>query len=124
MINRIRLAGVWVSDQDAALDFYVNKLGFAVQSDVTMPDGFRWLEVVPPGAQTAMSLTKPHPGHDVSVGGFANIVFGTEDIQATYDKLNARGVQFSEAPTPQSWGGIQALFADPDGNQFVLVQDR
>ena len=55
MITRTKLISVWVSDQDKAYDFYVNKLGFKVETDQTMPNGFRWLEVVPPGAETATS---------------------------------------------------------------------
>lgn len=123
MINKINLAGVWVSDQDRAYNFFVNKVGFEVQSDVTMPNGYRWLEVKPPGAETALTLAKPYPGQqDANIGTFANVVFSTDDIQTTYKELAAKGVEFTEKPTKQEWGGIQALFTDPDGNTFVLVQ--
>lgn len=125
MIQKIRLAGVWVSDQDRAYDFYVNKLGFEVQSDVTMDSGYRWLEVVPPGAETALAVTKPYPGQtEAVIGTFANVVFSTQDIQGTYQSLVARGVEFREKPTRQEWGGMQALLADPDGNTFVLVEQE
>lgn len=122
MINRIRLAGVWVSDQDVAYDFYVNKLGFTVQSDITMDNGYRWLEVKPEGSDTALAITKPYPAEPGQIGGFASIVLGTDDIEATYQDLHAKGVHFTEKPALQVWGGMQALFADPDDNILVLVQ--
>jgi transcriptional regulator with GAF, ATPase, and Fis domain len=86
-------------------------------SPVTMDSGYRWLEVVPPGTETALAVTKPYPGPtDAMIGTFANVVFSTQDIQTTYESLVARGVGFTEKPVRQEWGGMQALFADPDGN--------
>ena len=123
MISRIRLAGIWVSDQDQAFDFYVGKLGFEVQSDIKMNGGFRWLEVGPPGAETALTIVKPYPGQEgVSVGGFTNVVFATDDVKATYEDLKAKDVKFIEEPKKQEWGMMQAIFSDPDGNVFVLVE--
>jgi catechol 2,3-dioxygenase-like lactoylglutathione lyase family enzyme len=118
-----RLLSVWVKDQDKALDFYLEKLGFEKQTDIEMDNGYRWLEVKPPGAETALTIAKPYPGQDgVSVGGFTNIVFTTEDINATYKDLNANGVKFIEKPKIQEWGVMQAIFADPDDNMFILVE--
>lgn len=122
MINRIRLAGVWVSDQDVAYDFFVNKLGFAVQSDVTMDGGYRWLEVKPEGSDTALAIAKPYPNDSAQIGGFTSVVLGTDDIETTYQELLAKGVAFTEKPALQVWGGLQALFTDPDDNIYVLVQ--
>ena len=121
MIKRIRLANIWVSDQEKARDFYVNKCGFSVQSDHTMPDGYRWLEVVPPGAETAVAVTKPYDGQPAPIGGITNLIFTTDDIEATYEGMKANGVHFIEPPTLQPWGNKQACFADPDGNTFLLV---
>jgi len=121
MIKQIKLAGVFVNDADKAYDFYVNKLGFEVKEDQKMGEGGRWLEVVPPGATTRLAIATPFPGQtDAKVGGFTRIAFTTDDIQATYEKLVAKGVHFTEAPTRQVWGDIQAQFADPDGNVFLL----
>ena len=127
MIDRIRLTGVWVHDQNAAYDFYVNKLGFAVQSDIKIDDDNRWLEVIPQGVAnnqgaTAFAVSKPYPGQAAQIGGFAGIVFATSDIASTYQNLDAKGVHFVETPTMQVWGGMQALFSDPDGNIFALVE--
>ena len=122
MIKRIKAAGIWVSDQQKAFDFYVNKLGFEVLNDTVVND-YRWLEVVPTGTQTALALAKPYPGQEgATVGGFANIILSTDDIEATYEDLVGKGVHFNEKPTQQPWGAKQAIFSDPDGNIFVLVE--
>jgi lactoylglutathione lyase len=124
MIKRIKMASVFVNNGDKAYDFYVNKLGFEVKEDQPMGEGGRWLELAPAGAETRLAVATPSPGQgdDAKVGGFTAIVFSTDDIQAAYDKLSARGVTFTEKPTRQVWGDIQAQFADPDGNVFLLVE--
>jgi predicted enzyme related to lactoylglutathione lyase len=123
MIKTIALAGVWVKDQDVAKKFYVEVLGFKVQKDIIMENGYRWLEVIPPEGQTALTLAKPYLGQkDVSIGVFANIVFSCDDIIATWNELRSKGVKFVEKPTKQEWGMMQGLFEDPDGNVFVLVE--
>ena len=123
MIKHIATTGISVSDQDKALDFYTNKLGFEVRDDQPMGEGLRWLVVVPPGAETGIVLAKGYGSYDESrIGTFVDIVFTTDDIQATYEELRGRGVRFTEAPTRQPWGMMQALFEDQDGNGFVLVQ--
>lgn len=122
MITKIRAVGVWVSDQDKAYDFFVNKLGFAVKSDVLLGD-YRWLEVVPPGAETVLAVAKPYPGQSgANIGVFANIIFAVDDIEVTYEQLLAKGVNFIEKPTLQAWGSKQAIFGDPDGNTYLLVE--
>jgi catechol 2,3-dioxygenase-like lactoylglutathione lyase family enzyme len=123
MIKKMKLAGVFVSDGDRAYDFYVNKLGLEVKEDQPMGEGKRWLELAPPGAETRLAVSTPFPGQqDVKVGGFSAIAFSTDDIQATYEELSARGVKFTEKPTRQVWGEVQAQFADPDGNVFLLSE--
>lgn len=121
MITRIKLVSVWVSDQDKAYDFYVNKLGLEVKTDETMPNGYRWLEVAAPGSKTHLAVAKPNPGQkDATIGGFSSIGFDADDVQATYDDLVAKGVHFTEPLAKQPWGGLMAQFADPDGNVFML----
>jgi lactoylglutathione lyase len=121
MITRTKLISVWASDQDKAYDFYVNKLGFKVETDQTMPNGFRWLEVVPPGAETHLAIAKPSAGQtDAKIGGFSGIGFDADDIQSTYEDLMAKGVNFTAPLTKQPWGAMMAQFADPDGNVFML----
>jgi catechol 2,3-dioxygenase-like lactoylglutathione lyase family enzyme len=136
----IRLANtqLWVHDQDEALAFYTEKLGFEVRSDTTLPelDNFRWLTVGPAGqpdfAITLMAIPGP-PVMDDEVAnqvrslmamGFAGTVFlTTDDLQASYEELKARGVEFTEEPEERPYG-IDSGFRDPSGNSFRLTQVR
>ena len=80
---------------------------------------FRWLTVDPPGAATQIVLYKDiNATHDDHAG----LVFHSADINATYEQLSSRGVKFTEVPTRQPWGGMQAQFLDKDGNSFVLTE--
>ncbi|MBN9387272.1 MAG: VOC family protein [Chloroflexi bacterium] len=121
MIKRVKLTTVWVNDQAAAYDFYVNKLGFEVKSDITMPDGYRWLEVKPVGAETTLGITKAGGDENGKAGLFTNIILDTDDIVATYEDLKAKGVEFVDVPSKQPWGWWATL-KDLDGNIFGVGQ--
>jgi len=127
---KIATAQLWVHDQDAALEFYTKKLGFEVRSDVTVPElgDFRWLTVAPPGQDDVTIVLMAIPGQpilddgtaqqvaDLMGKGFAGTVFlTTEDCQASYEELSARGAE--ERPY-----GIDSGFRDPSGNSFRLTQ--
>jgi predicted enzyme related to lactoylglutathione lyase len=118
MIKGIKFASVPVSDQDRALAFYTQKLGFAVATDQPFNDKQRWIELRIPGAPTGLVLFTPD-GHEDRIGTFSSISFTTDDIQKTYRELSARGVEFEGPPQTAEWGAF-ALFKDPDGNSFVL----
>jgi uncharacterized glyoxalase superfamily protein PhnB len=133
---KIANAQLWVHDQDEALAFYTEKLGFEVQSDVTLPemDGFRWLTVGPPNQEDISIVLMAIPGapvmdeetggqvRDLMAKGFAGTVFlTTDDCQASYEELTARGVEFTEAPEKRPYG-IDSGFRDPSGNSFRLTQ--
>jgi uncharacterized glyoxalase superfamily protein PhnB len=133
---KIATAQLWVHDQDEALAFYTQKLGFEVRVDVTLPEmgNFRWLTVGPAGQPEVDIVLMAIPGPPVMdpvtaeqvrslVGkGFAGTVFlTTEDCQASYEELLARGVEFSEAPEERPYG-IDSGFRDPSGNSFRLTQ--
>ncbi len=120
MINKIQVTGVFVSDQDKALEFYRDVLGFEVRNDMRLSEEFRWLELAPPGADVALSLASPMNGGQP--GGPSHIIFDTSDIDATASALKNKGVGFIQEPAAQPWGGIMAMFSDPDGNVFSLVQ--
>ena len=121
-ISNIKSTTVHVSDQDAAVDFYTNKLGFEKRADEAFGEGYRWIEVAPPGADTVIILAKDYGAWDQSrIGKFAGVVFATDNVQQTYEELKSRGVEFTEVPTTQPWGMVQAQFNDQDGNGFVLV---
>ena len=133
---KIANAQLWVHDQDEALAFYTEKLGFEVRSDATLPElgDFRWLTVGPAGqpdvAITLMAIPGP-PVMDDEVAnqvrslmatGFAGAIFlTTDDCQASYEELKARGVEFTEEPEERPYG-IDAGFRDPSGNSFRLTQ--
>ena len=135
---RIASAQVWVHDQDEALAFYTQKLGMEVRSDVTMPEmgNFRWLTVSPPGQEDIAIVLMAIPGEPVldaatkaqveelTGKGFAGTVFlTTDDCQASYEELKARGLEFVDAPEERPYG-IDAGFRDPSGNHFRLTQVR
>jgi len=121
MLKNILTVGVTVSNPDEAIDFYTDKLGFEKRRDVSMGEGMRWIEVAPPGAQTALVLAKGYGPDQDRIGKFTGYVFGTDYIQATYETLKSRGVHFTELPRVEPWGKW-AQFVDQDGNEFGLKE--
>jgi uncharacterized glyoxalase superfamily protein PhnB len=133
---KIANAQLWVHDQEEALAFYTEKLGMEVRSDVTLAEmgGFRWLTVAPPGQEDFAIVLMAIPGSPVMDGktaeqvanlmakGFAGTVFlTTDDCQASYEELSARGVEFTEPPEQRPYG-IDSGFRDPSGNSLRLTQ--
>jgi len=133
---KIANAQLWVHDQEEALAFYTEKVGMEVRADVTLAemDGFRWLTVGPPGQEdfsiVLMAIPGPPMMDDETTGqvetlmakGFAGTVFlTTDDCQASYEELKARGVEFTEAPERRPYG-IDSGFRDPSGNSLRLTQ--
>jgi predicted enzyme related to lactoylglutathione lyase len=117
MIKALKFASVPVSDQDRALAFYTEKLGFAVATD--QPFGpQRWIELRIPGAQTRLVLFTAD-GHEDRIGTFTGLSLQADDVAATYEELSRRGVEFDGPPKSADWGTF-AIFKDPDGNSFVL----
>lgn len=97
MIKAIKFVAVYVSDQDAALAFYTQKLGFTVITDQPMGPDARWIELRIPGAETAFVVARPMMPHQ-QVGGFTSIAFVADDVRRTYEDLSARGVEFTQPP--------------------------
>jgi catechol 2,3-dioxygenase-like lactoylglutathione lyase family enzyme len=138
MLKQLTNTQVWVHDQDEALAFYTEKLGLELREDVTVPElgNFRWLAVGVPGQQdvaiTLMAIPGP-PVFDaetqdaiktlVAKGVATGLFFATDDVQATYEELKDRGVEFQQEPTEQPYG-IDAGFRDPSGNQMRVAQRR
>ena len=119
MISHIHSATVAVADQDAALDFYVNTLGWEKADDGMFGEGMRWLTVVPPGAATQLVLA--HESWSEKAGGNTGISLVARDIDATYATLAAKGVAFKGPVEVMPWGAKATWFSDPDGNEFFLV---
>ena len=115
-ITGVKLITVPVSEQDAAKEFYVNKLGLAVVQDMTMGP-MRWLEVAPKGATPSLALLPGLPG--MSPGGLRGVQLFTSDLDAAVSELRSAGVTV-DGPNARPWGR-DATFSDPDGNGFVLM---
>jgi uncharacterized glyoxalase superfamily protein PhnB len=135
---KIANAQLWVHDQEEALAFWTEKVGMEVRADVTLAemDGFRWLTIGPPGQEDVSIVLMAIPGvpvMDEETGnqvrelvskGFAGTVFlTTDDCQASYEELKARGVEFSEAPEERPYG-VDSGFRDPSGNSIRLTEVR
>jgi predicted enzyme related to lactoylglutathione lyase len=135
---KIANAQLWVHDQDEALAFYTQKLGWEVRVDVTVPEmgNFRWLTVGPAGQPDFSVVLMAIPGapvmdagtadqvRELMAKGFAGTVFlTTDDCRASYEELKGRGVEFTEAPEDRPYG-IDAGFRDPSGNALRLTQIR
>jgi lactoylglutathione lyase len=118
MISHVAKVGVNVRDQQRALEFFTQTLGFDLITDAPMGEKARWIEVRPPGAQTSLALWTP-PGLENRIGSFSSIVFQAADVHGAYGRLLDKGVTFTQTPTSQP-GGTMGLFLDPDGNSFVL----
>jgi catechol 2,3-dioxygenase-like lactoylglutathione lyase family enzyme len=121
-ISKIGTVVVPVSDQDRAIEFYVNTLGFEVRTDTPFGNGYRWVEVAPAGADTTIAIVPPPPGKpagNVETG----IALNTADVDADHADLKARGVdvdaevgRMGDPVPPMFW------FRDPDGNSLLIVE--
>ena len=135
MIQKLSHATIYVLDQEQALDFYTNKLGFEVRMDMTIENGFRWLTVGPkaqPDLELVLFAVKPGMLDESAAGHLRALleqgalgvgVFDTDDCRATYAELSAKGVDFTSPPQEQPYG-IEATFRDNSGNTFSLTQHR
>jgi catechol 2,3-dioxygenase-like lactoylglutathione lyase family enzyme len=122
LITKVRSVGIYVSDQQRALEFYRDVLGCDVLVDTPMGEGDgaqRWIEVRLPRDEVNLLLFTPE-GQQDRVGGFSNVIFHCDDLHATFEELSAKGVSFPTPPEQAPWGKWWAVFADPDGNQFGL----
>lgn len=134
MISRLSHASVYVLNQQEALEFYTQKLGFEVRMDHTMDGGFRWLTVGPkgqPDLEIILMEVKPGPMMDeatarqfrtlIEQGRMGAGVFETKDCRRTYEELKAKGVQFLSPPQDRFYG-IEAILKDNSGNWFSMTQ--
>ena len=122
MIRTIKFVGVCVKDQDRALDFYVNTLGFTLVTDQPMGPGKRWIEVKPPEGETGVALFTPD-GQEDRIGTFVNTSWECDDVERTYAELLAKGVTFAKPLSKQPWGTF-AIMRDSEGNQIVISSPR
>jgi catechol 2,3-dioxygenase-like lactoylglutathione lyase family enzyme len=139
MIRRMSHTCFYVLDQDRAKEFYTEKLGFELRSDVRMGsefegagEGFRWLTVGPPDQpDVEIILADPRMGNDagsaeqiralVAKGAMGTGVMAADDVQKTYEELSASGVVFTQEPASRPYG-VEAIFRDDSGNRFSLTR--
>ena len=122
MIKQIKFVTVPVADQNRALDFYTDKLGFTIITDQPFDEKQRWIELRVPKAETRVVLFTMG-GEEKRIGSMMPATFACDDIDATHKELSARGVEFMGPPQKQHWGSY-AMFKDSEGNQFVLSEDK
>ena len=118
MIKRLKFAAIPVTDQDRALAFYTEKLGFSVYTDQPFDDKQRWIELRIAGTDTRVVLFTAD-AHKPMIGGWSNLTFASDNVERTYEELKSRGVEFVGPPQKQAWG-TYCLFKDPDGTTFCL----
>jgi catechol 2,3-dioxygenase-like lactoylglutathione lyase family enzyme len=118
MIKRIKFLGIPVRDQDRALRFYTEKLGFRVLTDQEFNETQRWIELSIPGAETGVVLFTPE-GHEDRIGTFVHTSWEVDNVEKAYNELQGRGVEFTGAPEKQPWGSF-VIFKDSEGNRILL----
>ena len=132
MITKIHSNAVVVSDQDAALKFYTEVLGWEKRTEFRMDENYRFLTVAPPGADSELAL-EPAGAHGLKAG-VSNVFPATDfspaangislavsDIEATYQSLVEKGVKFAGPLQDMPWGDKATWMFDPDGNAFFFV---
>ena len=134
MTQGVGVAGVYVRDQDEALEFYVGKLGFRVHTDAKNGD-YRWLTVQHPEQPSfQLGLYKPQPptmdaataetvSAIVAKGAMPPLVLIVDDCRADYDRMRNKGVEFTQEPV-ERYGAVDASFRDPSGNGWKMIEAR
>lgn len=136
MIQTLSHASLFVLDQEKAREFYVDKLGFKVHTDMSMDNGFRWLTVTPPGQpdlEIALLAVAPGPMFNeeqcammrklLEAGAMGAGAMATDDCRRTYDELKAKGVGFRSEPTEQFYG-TEVIMEDGCGNWFSVCEPK
>jgi catechol 2,3-dioxygenase-like lactoylglutathione lyase family enzyme len=136
MVTRLSHVSIYVLDQEEAVRFYTEKLGFRVAQDQTMPNGYRWVTLNPP-EQPELEVILMEPTSDsslspeqidhfrelITVGAIGAGVLETKDCRKTYEEYKSRGVEFVTEPTEQFYG-IEAILKDNSGNWFSMTERK
>lgn len=120
MLKYVKFSELPVVDQDRAVRFYTEKVGFRIAQDSAYKEGWRWIELEVPGARTHILFTQQQPGMPADT---PRLVFVADDVDATYRELVDKGVEFVTAPSEASWSPGQrfAQFRDSEGNNIVIT---
>jgi catechol 2,3-dioxygenase-like lactoylglutathione lyase family enzyme len=122
-ITQVGTVIVPVSDQDRAIEFYLDKLGFEKRADIPFGDGNRWVEVAPPSAATTIALMPPREEEPVGID--THVAFTTDNVDADHAQLLARGVD-ADAEVMRMGDPVPPMFffRDQDGNSFFIVEQN
>lgn len=130
MIKTIGGTIVYVSNQSRAVEFYTQKLGFEVKSNMQFGDNIKWIEVAPKESNSTLSLVEPNREllktdeeinrAKMKIGTDTDVWFYANDIESTYKELKGKGVNLTK-PEKQDWGGTMSILKDQDGNLFGLI---
>lgn len=134
MITNVSIVSVFVTDQDRAKAFYIDKLGFVEQADISMGDGFRWCAVCHPDhPELLVNLAVPGPPADpdmieaikrsLAMGNHGGIGLATDDCRATVEELRAKGVEIIQEPADRPYG-VESVIRDCCGNWIVIVEQK
>ena len=123
VIKKVGRVAVPVSDQDRAIQFYTEKLGFSLEADIQAGPAYRWVEVAPPAGDPPLAIVPPREGDPVGIE--TNIILTTDDIDEAHQELGSRGVDVDDEVSrmgdpvpPMFW------FRDQDGNKLLIVEDQ
>ena len=117
MAPRIVHITIFGRDYHRMLTFYRDVLELPV---IATDDQFHYVTMNGGGVRIGLGAGEPAPGSTLQIGGLTGIGFGVPDVDAAYEALKAKGVNFTMPPSRQPWGGYMAMFEDPDGNVFYL----
>jgi uncharacterized glyoxalase superfamily protein PhnB len=130
MIKTIGGTIIYVSNQSRAVEFYTQKLGFEVKSNMQFGDNIKWIEVAPKESNSTLSLVEPNREllktdeeinrAKMKIGTDTDVWFYANDIESTYKELKDKGVNLTK-PEKQDWGGTMSILKDQDGNLFGLI---
>lgn len=126
MTQRLALVSLLVPDYDAGIAFYVGQMGFDLLEDTDMGGRKRWVRVAPAGAETAFLLARAEAGRQMDAignqgGGRVWLFLATDDFDRDYVRMQTAGIHFEEHPRDEPYGKV-AVFADPFGNRWDLIQ--
>lgn len=130
MIKTIGGTIIYVSNQRRAIEFYTQKLGFEVKSNMQFGEYIKWIEVAPKESNSTLSLVEPNrellkTDEEINrvkmkIGTDTDVWFYANDIESTYEELKGKGVNLTK-PEKQDWGGTMSILKDQDGNLFGLI---
>jgi catechol 2,3-dioxygenase-like lactoylglutathione lyase family enzyme len=124
VIDKVGRVAVPVSDQDRAIEFYTEKLGFSVDADIAVDDNYRWVEVSPPGGGTSLAIVPPPQYASDRIGVDTNVILTTDDIDEAQAELSARGVDVDDVSRMGDPVPPMLFFRDQDGNTLLIVENQ